>query len=39
MCLMLLGALLLSQSTLFYGNPRFLSSIYCINEGNENQMI
>ena len=28
MCLMLLRALLLSQLTLFYGNPLFLSSIY-----------
>ena len=28
MCVMLLRALLLSQLTLFYGNPLFLSSIY-----------
>ena len=30
---MLLGALLLSQLTIFYGNPLFLSSIYMLKGG------
>ena len=33
MCLMLLGGLLLSQLTIFYGNPLFLSSIYMLKRG------
>ena len=42
MRLIILGALLLSQLTIFYGTPApslFLVVYICIKKGNENQMI